>query len=140
MKYIFNSKVDWWIPVVVIGSVAVCFIGPMIDGDFIPGIILAVVVFAVEILTFAGVKYQIRDGQLGIRNFFHWTWYPIDRISEVKKSRGILSAPALSSDRISIRFSDRSILKSFLPLEISPKNRDEFIGILKRINSRITVR
>ncbi len=140
MAHVFDSKVDWWIPVIVVGSVAGCFIGPMIDGDFIPGIVLAAAVLAVEIFIFAGVKYQIRDGQLGIRNFFRWTWFPIDKISEVKKSRGILSAPALSADRISIRFSDRSILKSFMPLEISPKDRDEFIAILKSINPQITVK
>lgn len=136
----YSSKIDWWIPAVVIFSVACCFVGPMFDGDYISGLILGICVLAVEIFIFAGVKYQIRDGQLGVRNFFQWTWYPIDKIAKVKKTRGILSAAALSFDRISIKFTDRSILKSSMPLEISPKDRDSFIATLKEINPDIKVK
>ena len=91
-----------------------------------------------EIVMFASVKYQICDGKLGIRNLFYkWEWFPIDKISEVKKSSGIFSAPALSTKRISIKFSDKKILKSLMPLEISPKDCDGFIAQLKEINPNI---
>ncbi len=136
----FNSSIEWWVPAVIVGSVAGCFVGPMIDGDWLAGIILAAAVLAIEILTFAGVKYEIRGRELGIRNFFRWTWYPIDKISEISSHRSFLSAPALSTDRIAIRFSDRAILKSTMPLEISPKRRDLFITTLLKINPGIALK
>lgn len=138
----YNSKIDWWIPAVVVFTVAVAFIGPIIDGEiFIVGIIIATLLGTLEIVMFASVKYQICDGKLGIRNFFYkWEWFPIDKISEVKKTSGILSAPALSTRRVSIKFSDKKILKSSMPLEISPKDRDKFIAKLKDINPSIVIK
>lgn len=139
MKTVYESKVDWWIPAVVAFTVGVAFIGPIIDGEiFIAGIIVAALLGSLEVIMFASVKYQICERKLGIRNlFYQWEWFPIDKISEVKKSSGILSAPALSTKRVSIRFSDRKILKSSMPLEISPKDRDVFIAKLKEINPTI---
>ena len=138
----YNSKIDWWIPAVVIFTVAVAFIGPILDGEiFIVGIIIGALLGIVEIVMFASVKYQINDRKLGIRNFtYKWEWFPIDKISEVKKSNGILSAPALSTKRISIKFSDKKILKSSMPFDISPKDRDGFIAKLKEVNPEIEVR
>lgn len=141
-REVFKSKVDWWIPAVVLFTVAVAFIGPIIDGElFVMGFIVAVPLAVLEVAMFASVKYQICGNELGIRNcLYRWEWYPIDKIQEVRKSRGILSAPALSLDRISIRFSDRSILKSSMPLEISPENRDGFIARLREINPSILLK
>ena len=138
----FNSKIDWWIPVVVIFSVAVCFIGPLIDGEMIlVGAALAAALLVIEIAMFASVKYRISDGQLGIRNFiYRWDTYPIDKITEVRKTRGFLSAPALSTHRLSIKFSDKRILKSAMPLEVSPKLPDEFIAALKQVNPDIIIK
>lgn len=133
----YNSKVDWWVPAIVIFSVAYCMAIPMIFGDLLPGILLSLAVLAIELLIFTGIKYEIRGDQLGIRSFFHWQWYPIGKITEARKKRGVLSAAALSYHRIAIRFSDRSILKSALPLEISPKERDAFLARLKEINPDI---
>jgi hypothetical protein len=138
----YNSKIDWWIPAVVVFTVAVAFIGPIIDGEiFVVGIIVGALLALMEIVMFASVRYQICDGKLGIRNMFYkWEWLPIDKISEVKKSSGILSAAALSTKRISIKFSDKKILKSSMPLEISPKDRDGFIARLKEINPAIIIK
>ena len=136
----YSSKIDWLIPAVVILTMSVAFIGPIIDGDiFVVGIIVGGLLGAMEIVMFASVKYQIRGNQLGIRNtLYHWDWFPIDKISSIKKTSGILSAPALSTKRVSITFGDRSILKSAMPLEISPVDRDGFIANLVKINPKIT--
>lgn len=139
-KY-YNSKIDWWVPCVVVFTVIVCFIGPLIDGDsYHWGLMLALGLLIVEVVMFASVKYQIRDGKLGIRNWLYkWEWFPIDKISEVKKTRSVLSSAALSFDRIAVRFSDKKILKSSMPLEISPKDRDGFMAQLKEINPNIAI-
>ena len=140
-KY-YNTKVDWWVTCVVIFSVIICFIGPKIDGEaFLLGFILALVVLIFEIAIFASVKYQIRGDKLGIRNlFYRWEWFPIEKISEVKATKSVLSSSALSFNRIAIRFSDKKILKSSMPLEISPKDRDDLIARLQEINPSIVVK
>lgn len=142
METVFKSKIDWWIPAVVAVTIAVVFLGPIIDGElFIVGIIIAALLGTLEIVMFASVKYQICDGKLGIRNsFYKWEWFPIEKISEVRKTNGILSAPALSTKRVSIKFSDKKILKSSMPLEISPKDRDGFIAKIKEINPNIELK
>lgn len=141
-KAYYKSKIDWWVPVVIIVTASVAFIGPLIDGEiFLVGLLLGVWLCIMEIVLFASVKYQICNGKLGIRNIFYkWEWFPIEKISEVKKSSGILSAPALSTKRISIKFSDKKILKSSMPLEISPRDHDSFIARLKEINPKIKVK
>ncbi|MCM1451903.1 MAG: PH domain-containing protein [Clostridium sp.] len=135
----YKSKIDWWIPAIVIFTTLFACAGPLIDGEiFWVGLLLGSWLCIMEIVMFASVKYQICDGKLGVRNiFYRWEWFPINKISEVKKTSGILSAPALSTRRVSIKFSERKILKSSMPLEISPKDRDGFIARLKEINPDI---
>lgn len=134
---LFSSKIDWWVPVVVVFSVLCCFVGPMFDGDFLCGIILGVAILAIELFIFTSVKYCISGNKLGVRSFYRWTWYPIDKISEVRHTHSVLSAPALSFDRLAIKFSDKSILKSAMPLEISPQNPATFLEKLISINPTI---
>ena len=138
-RTVYKTKIDWWIPAVFIFTVTVAFIGPLIDGEiFIVGIIIATLLCALEIAMFGSVKYQIRSNKLGVRNsLYRWEWYSIDKISEVKKTSGILSAPALSTKRVSIKFCDKNILKSSMPLELSPADRDGFIARLLSINPSI---
>ena len=138
-RTVYKTKIDWWIPAVFIFTVTVAFIGPLIDGEiFIVGIIIATLLCALAIAMFGSVKYQIRSNKLGVRNsLYRWEWYPIDKISEVKKTSGILSAPALSTKRVSIKFCDKNILKSSMPLELSPADRDGFIARLLSINPSI---
>lgn len=140
-KQIYNSKIDWWITAVILFTVAISFIGPLIDGEsYMIGAIMAFLLLSLEIGMFASVKYQIKERKLGIRNgLYRWDWYPVDQIKDLKKTHSILTAPALSFDRIAIRFTDKKILKSSLPLEISPKDRDNFIATLKEINPKITI-
>ena len=138
----YKSKIDWWIPALVVFTVIMCFLGPLIDGEgLLVAIIMGIFLFVLEIVMFASVSYQICDGKIGVRNiFYRWEWFPIDKISEVKKTKGILAGSALSTKRISIKFSDRSVLKSSTPLEISPKDRDVFIARLREINPDIEMK
>lgn len=134
----FKSKIDWWIYALVIFTGVCCMLGPVLaDSYYWLGLIMGMVFMGFEIFAFMSVSYAISGCELGVRMFYRWQWFPIDRIASVRKVRGILSAPALSADRVAIRFTDHSILKSTLPLEISPKERDAFIEALKEINSNI---
>ena len=91
-------------------------------------------------LLIAGCWYEIDGEQLVVYQFFMPNRFPISKIKEVKKTKGYLATAGMSCRRVSIKFTDRSVLKSSMPLEISPKDRDGFIAKLKEINSGIEVK
>ena len=135
----YKSKIDRWVYAVIAVSVCGCFIGPMLDSSFTAGIILGTGMLALELFCITGVRYRIEGGRLGICNLHRWTWYPIDKISSVRKTNGILATAAMSMDRVEIRFTDHSVTRSYMPLVISPADRDGFIADLKRLNPDIEI-
>lgn len=136
-RKVYKSKVDWWVYAVLAIMVVGCLVGPMIDGDNIAGIIVAASMAVMWTFCVTGMKYEINGNQLGIRNLYRWTWVPVEKICKVKKTRGGLATAAMSLDRVSISLSDRNVLKSSMPLIISPKDMDGFISELQRINPAI---
>lgn len=92
------------------------------------------------VVLIVGCWYEIDGDQLVVYQFFRPNRFPIDKIAEVKKTTGILATAGMSCRRVSIKFADRSVLKSSMPLEISPKNRDGFIAELKEINPDIKLK
>lgn len=102
-------------------------------------VIYAVSIMCSLLLGILGVWYAIDGEDLVVYSFFRPHRYPISKIKEVKYVNGILSNPALSVHRISIKFTDRSVLRSSLPLEISPKDREGFVYRLLSMNPEISV-
>lgn len=92
------------------------------------------------VVLIVGCWYEIDGDQLVVYQFFRPNRFPIDKIAEVKKTTGILATAGMSCRRVSIKFADRSVLKSSMPLEISPKDRDGFIAELKEINPDIKLK
>ena len=141
----YKPKIDGWfwilIFVLTFTILMVCSISE--DGLFWPGIIeigvfLFIVLFLVWILT--TVKYAIRGNELGIRNLLYkWEWLPIEKIESVKPVKSVLAGAALSFNRLSIKFTDRKVLRSIMPLEIAPKDEKVFIEKLIDINPEIKV-
>ncbi|MDE6297750.1 MAG: PH domain-containing protein [Muribaculaceae bacterium] len=138
---LYRSKWDGstWL---MIALIFICCILPFIFDD--DGLLPAIVCFIVllfTILTFTGIYYRIDGNNLVVYQFFFPTSFPIDKITDIRKSKSFLSAPATSlKHRIEIRFSDRSILKSVMPLIISPATQSDFINELLKINPNIKVR
>lgn len=135
----FDAKIDWWWPALMTVGVAGCFAGPMMEGCIAAGLILGFGMLAMDILFLAGIKYQIKDGQIGVSNMFCWRWYPVGKIAQVKLTDKPLNGAAFSSELIVITFTDRSVMKSSSPLQIAPKDREGFIAALKEINPAIVV-
>ncbi|WP_290378448.1 PH domain-containing protein, partial [Muribaculum intestinale] len=86
-----------------------------------------------------GCWYEIDGEDLVIYQFFRPTRLPISKIKDVKKTSGYLATAGMSRLRVSISFTDRSVLKSYAPIEISPKDRDGFMSQLKSINPNIEI-
>ncbi len=140
----YRPEIDWWIYIVLVIMVCGCVFGLSYDGEPIAGLILGAGVLALWLFAVTGVKYRICNNQLGIRNFYRWTWIPIDKISTVEKLHGVYVQGAVSAtlslNRVRMTLSDRNILKSSMPVDISPKDRDGFIIRLKEINPLIEIK
>ena len=134
----YRSKIDWWawlcLLVVPVSMWFTAFDMPWWYAVFICGGLTALCLIGLF-----GCWYEIDGKSLMVYMFFRPTRLPIDKIKSVKKTTGILSTAAMSTKRVSISFTDRSVLKSFAPLEISPKDRDGFMAQLKSINPNIKI-
>ena len=108
-----------------------------LDVEGFNDLLLAIGFSAIILSMIIDTKYSINGNEFGVRYLYHWTWLPIDKIEIIKPVKGYMATAALSADRISIKFSDPSVLKSFAPIEISPKDVDTFISELIKINPDI---
>ena len=122
----------------ILGLVAVCCVVPCFLDDGIWPTIISIVMFAFVLVTFHSIYYRIDGDKLVVYSFFRPTAYPIDKIKEIKPTKSVLSSPATSlTHRLAITFTDRKILKSSIPLIISPVRQEEFIRHLLSINPEI---
>ena len=137
-KTVYRSKIDWWawlcLLVVPVLMWFTAFDMPWWYAVFICGGLTALCLIGLF-----GCWYEIDGAYLFVYMFFRPTRFPINKVKSVKKTTGILSTAAMSTKRVSISFIDRSVLKSYAPLEISPKDRDGFMSQLKLVNPNIEV-
>lgn len=133
----YNSMWDestWFIP----GLVAVCCVVPCFMDDGIWPTIICLMMLAFVLVTFFSIYYRIDGNNLVMYTFFIPTTYPIDKIKEIKPTKSVPSSPATSlTHRLAITFTDRKILKSSIPLIISPVRQEEFIIQLLSVNPEI---
>lgn len=133
----YNSMWDssTWL---ILGLVIVFTIVPCLMDYGIWSAVICVMMLGFVLLTLTGIYYRIDGDKLVVYTFFVPTEYPIDKIKAIKPTKSVLSSPATSlTHRLAITFTDRRVLKSSIPLIISPVRRDEFIGQLLSVNPEI---
>lgn len=134
----YRSKIDWWawlcLLVVPVLMWFTAFDMPWWYAVFICGGLTVLCLIGLF-----GCWYEIDGAYLFVYMFFRPTRFPINKVKSVKKTTGILSTAAMPTKRVSISFIDRSVLKSYAPLENSPKDRDGFMAQLKLVNPNIEV-
>lgn len=133
----YNSMWDGstWL---MLGLVVACCLVPCFLDHSLWLVTLCLAMLAFVLLTFIGIYYRIDRDKLVVYSFFVPTAYPIEMIKEIKPTKSVLSSPATSlSHRLAITFTDRKILKSYIPLIISPMRQEEFIRQLLTINPEI---
>lgn len=135
-KTVYRSRIDWWVWLVTVSFLTVIWLSAI-------GMSWWYVVFVSGLTTLLyawlmfGCWYEIDGDELVIYQFFRPTRLPISKIKDIKKTTGYLATAGMSHLRVSISFLDRSVWKSYAPLEISPKNREGFIARLIEINPEI---
>jgi hypothetical protein len=124
----FRSKVDTWIVILMVVAIAfqVIAVGAAAlqadDPAMTTGLILLVVgVSGLLVWLLVGTHYTVDRDQIRIVSGpFRWK-VPIDQITDVKTTRNPLSSPALSLDRILIRYGKRGRVM------VSPADREGFL-------------
>ena len=132
METVYRSKVDLWL-VVVIAAVPIVLLEFILDGLNTPdkfAELLALVIMLAVLGIFAWLYFSTRytitgDFLLVKTGPFSWV-IPIEDIVRIEPTRNPSSSPALSLDRLLIRYGQSA------ELMISPKDKSGFMDELKK--------
>ena len=130
---VFKSKIDWWFGLILVYPIFLS-ITAILKGEWIGFLGLVGVVGFILILS-KTTQYIINENQLIVKS----TWIvneriDISKITKIEKSNSILSSPALSLDRLLVRYN------KYDEVLISPKEKIEFINELLKINPNIEIK
>lgn len=133
MTKTYPSKIDWEIllplTLILLTSSVFMFFSKAWLGL---GVNLLVAVFISHL--FSTTYYVVQDTQLIVKSgFIFHTRIDILSITKISETNNILSSPALSLDRLEIRYQPRS------NVVISPKDKQNFLQHLLQINPKISV-
>lgn len=127
----FKSAVDWWFYLVIIAAIAIVFVAvipPVLGGEIsiIFGGATVIVSLGLPIWLLFSTSYRVDTKSLVIRSGpFSWT-IPLNEVQSIKPSRSALSSPALSLNRLEIRYGrGKRVL-------VSPADHDAFIDAVKK--------
>lgn len=129
----YKSKIDWWLGLPLIYPIFKSIIA-MIEGEWLGylgmGLIILIVLFVSKT-----TRYIINENQLIVKSM----WIvndkiDISKIRKIEKSNSVLSSPALSLDRILIRFN------KFDEVYLSPSEKQSFVKDLLEVNPDIETR
>ncbi len=129
----YRSRVDTWLGVALVLSFAVGIFGAIqlvgaeSAGDRLMGVVTLLILGAVGSLV-VPVRYRITDRDLVIRSGVRRLRVPLDSIERVTPSRSVLASPALSLDRLAVRY--RTGRFAAPEIHISPDRRERFLAQL----------
>lgn len=131
MTRVFKAKISWWIfaPIILLTSASVIlqWRTTLLGGIFS----LMALVFVLHILV--STTYTITPEQVVVRcSFLRWD-IPAQRITRITETHNPLSSPAPSLDRLNISYN------KYDELMISPRDKQEFIAVLRQLNPAIQV-
>jgi len=127
---IYKSKVDWWLGLVLVYPIFRS-VASIIEGEWI-GYIGIVLCLMFVVFISKSTRYIISENHLIVKCMFIVNdKIEISKIRKIEKTNSILSSPALSLDRIAIKFN------KYDEVYISPKERQAFIDELLKINPEI---
>jgi hypothetical protein len=125
---IYKSKVDWWLVLLVAGIFGYPIMDGILTHDYFLSVLFSGILLVLFLLSKA-VTYKI-EGE----NLIIWhTNIEIKSIRKIYRTNNPLSSPALSLDRLAI------VYNKFDEILISPKERNEFIDELLKINPSIEI-
>lgn len=131
---IFRSKISVWFTISVVLPLGFAVVMAFLDPWYVSLTMLPVLILSVPIYFRTFYKIQNINQLNVVCGLFYNKTFSIDDIVSLRPSSNVMSSPALSLDRLEIRFRDK---KTVL---ISPVKPDQFIALLCSINPAIEVR
>lgn len=129
---IYKSKIDWWLGLVLIYPICRSIIS-IVEGEWL-GYLGVVLCLLFIVFISKSTRYIIDENQLVVKCMFIVNdKIEISKIKKIEKTNSILSSPALSLDRMAIRYN------KFDEVYISPKDKQAFVNDLLKINPEIDV-
>lgn len=127
----YRSKISWIIYIPLIVSLIPLIVIIIVEDIWLVGLVFLPVVMFISYI-FLKTKYMITGDVLYIQcGFLYNQQIKISSIRQIKETNNPISSPALSLDRIEIKFDKyNSVL-------ISPKGKEMFIKHLQQINPAI---
>lgn len=123
----FRSAIDAWFPLLSIAAplMLIMALWPTFEtattSVVVTAILIAFVSVALPAWLLVSTYYMVSEGTLHVFSGpFRWR-IPLDEILAVRPSRSLVAAPALSLDRLEIRWATHSALL------VSPADRNEFL-------------
>lgn len=130
---IYKSKIDWWLGLPLLYPLFLS-ITSIIEGKWF-GYLIFISILLLVVFISKSTKYIINENLLTIKSLFVVnTKIDISTIRKIEKTSSILSSPALSLDRIAIRYN------KFDEIYISPKEKQLFIDEMLKINPNIEIK
>lgn len=132
-KYPSKLGLEIVLPIVIVFATIIVLAAFDDQGWVVLSIISPIAVFIAY--TFLNTYYIIQDDNLIIKSgFIYHQKICINSITKIESTKSIVSAPAISLDRIEISFN------KFDQVIISPKHKQEFIAHLVEINPDINIK
>ena len=132
MENVYRSKVDLWLVVVAVAA-PIVLLDFVLDGVNTPeklaelmAVAIVVAVLGIFAWLYFSTRYTITGEFLMVKEGpFSWI-IPLEDISSIEPTRNPISSPALSLDRLLIRYGKSA------ELLISPKDKEAFMTELKK--------
>ena len=126
---LYRSKVDWWLGLILIGSMGLMIgvaLEPIVQGKGIDwGITIVAILTLLIILPLFFMKYVLYSDHLYIScGIYGKMRIPYEMIQNIKETHNPLSSMAMSLDRIQIDYLENGVHRMML---ISPARKKEFI-------------
>ncbi|MCK5908153.1 MAG: PH domain-containing protein [Flavobacteriales bacterium] len=129
----FYSERSFWLGLILWGLTLPFLLHSLYIQNLIAIEIMSVTTIFIAIIWFE-TKYIISDSTLLVKIWiFTLRKIAIKKIKVIRESKSIISSPANSLDRIEITYNKYEVVL------ISPKNREEFLALLKSINPNIDI-
>ena len=135
---VLTSKIDLWLVAVAVIATALLTVAatrpPLADTGRVLGILLSGIPLLLLLwYPLCNTRYTLDDQSLTVRSgLFHWN-IPLTSIQSIEPSRDMASAPALSLDRLRIRYLQDGQPNSIL---ISPTDQTLFMQRLGALRSK----
>lgn len=130
---VYKSKVDWFFFLPLAYPIFLCVRG-FITGSYLMSAITLIILVLIGLMI-QKTEYTISENALNVKSgFLVNKRIDVKSIRKIENTKSIISAPALSRDRILL------IYNKFDDIQISPKEKEEFIKHLLSINPNIEVK